>query len=168
VYHSGNLFAAGGNNFYFAGKQIQFDENIKSFAVTKQSSGELISLILTEQNLIYSYKADSDEQKLVFKGVSDIESFALADLKNDGNNYLVFNSANQIYALNLNGNFADNFPVSIKNDEKPAGMPLISDINNDKMADIISVSLKGNIFACLLYTSPSPRDRQKSRMPSSA
>ena len=23
-------------------------------------------------------------------------------------------------------------------------------------------------FACLLYTSPSPRDRQKSRMPSSA
>ena len=25
-----------------------------------------------------------------------------------------------------------------------------------------------NILACLLYTSPSPRDRQKSRMPSSA
>ena len=27
---------------------------------------------------------------------------------------------------------------------------------------------KGNINSCLLYTSPSPRDRQKSRMPSSA
>ena len=26
----------------------------------------------------------------------------------------------------------------------------------------------GNIYSCLLYTSPSPRDRQKSRMPSSA
>ena len=26
----------------------------------------------------------------------------------------------------------------------------------------------GNIWLCLLYTSPSPRDRQKSRMPSSA
>ena len=25
-----------------------------------------------------------------------------------------------------------------------------------------------NLIACLLYTSPSPRDRQKSRMPSSA
>ena len=24
------------------------------------------------------------------------------------------------------------------------------------------------VFSCLLYTSPSPRDRQKSRMPSSA
>ena len=27
---------------------------------------------------------------------------------------------------------------------------------------------KLNAFTCLLYTSPSPRDRQKSRMPSSA
>ena len=26
----------------------------------------------------------------------------------------------------------------------------------------------GMVYACLLYTSPSPRDRQKSRMPSSA
>ena len=29
-------------------------------------------------------------------------------------------------------------------------------------------SLVSNIYVCLLYTSPSPRDRQKSRMPSSA
>ena len=28
--------------------------------------------------------------------------------------------------------------------------------------------LKENAYPCLLYTSPSPRDRQKSRMPSSA
>ena len=27
---------------------------------------------------------------------------------------------------------------------------------------------KPNMYTCLLYTSPSPRDRQKSRMPSSA
>ena len=30
------------------------------------------------------------------------------------------------------------------------------------------IHLQANIFTCLLYTSPSPRDRQKSRMPSSA
>ena len=28
--------------------------------------------------------------------------------------------------------------------------------------------IKGTVCGCLLYTSPSPRDRQKSRMPSSA
>ena len=29
-------------------------------------------------------------------------------------------------------------------------------------------NLRRTIMTCLLYTSPSPRDRQKSRMPSSA
>ena len=32
----------------------------------------------------------------------------------------------------------------------------------------IKIIVKGHIHTCLLYTSPSPRDRQKSRMPSSA
>ena len=51
--------------------------------------------------------------------------------------------------------------------------------NNNKEPDIIrikSIQVKegrlsnneDDIYACLLYTSPSPRDRQKSRMPSSA
>ena len=34
-----------------------------------------------------------------------------------------------------------------------------------QLADAAYYSIK---YACLLYTSPSPRDRQKSRMPSSA
>ena len=39
----------------------------------------------------------------------------------------------------------------------------------DKSPKIYSVmDLKAGYYSCLLYTSPSPRDRQKSRMPSSA
>ena len=34
--------------------------------------------------------------------------------------------------------------------------------------DKLQTPLDGFVPACLLYTSPSPRDRQKSRMPSSA
>ena len=50
------------------------------------------------------------------------------------------------------------------------------DITNDVVGPIqgeaplgwkIMITITG-IIACLLYTSPSPRDRQKSRMPSSA
>ena len=47
--------------------------------------------------------------------------------------------------------------------EKPAlsqSLDLDSDIQNDEPTSAITT--------CLLYTSPSPRDRQKSRMPSSA
>ena len=51
--------------------------------------------------------------------------------------------------------------------------------NNDELINYISKSLPKserqiylkdteNFNSCLLYTSPSPRDRQKSRMPSSA
>ena len=37
-----------------------------------------------------------------------------------------------------------------------------------KMCGFSSINLTEQCEVCLLYTSPSPRDRQKSRMPSSA
>ena len=41
--------------------------------------------------------------------------------------------------------------------------------NPDKMLTIINKNFEPETpLGCLLYTSPSPRDRQKSRMPSSA
>ena len=35
-------------------------------------------------------------------------------------------------------------------------------------ASMLDVAISNRPYGCLLYTSPSPRDRQKSRMPSSA
>ena len=40
-------------------------------------------------------------------------------------------------------------------------------VKEDKVAEYLEIADKTD-KACLLYTSPSPRDRQKSRMPSSA
>ena len=37
-----------------------------------------------------------------------------------------------------------------------------------RIADVTMPERELELMACLLYTSPSPRDRQKSRMPSSA
>ena len=43
------------------------------------------------------------------------------------------------------------------------------DPTDDELARIINNLIDEEIlYSCLLYTSPSPRDRQKSRMPSSA
>ena len=41
-------------------------------------------------------------------------------------------------------------------------------IKKNKKGSYIHFKIKGKGNVCLLYTSPSPRDRQKSRMPSSA
>ena len=38
----------------------------------------------------------------------------------------------------------------------------------DRMEDSLAVRLAERLHACLLYTSPSPRDQRGSRMPSSA
>ena len=40
--------------------------------------------------------------------------------------------------------------------------------NHDGVFGILSLIFWSLFWVCLLYTSPSPRDRQKSRMPSSA
>ena len=42
------------------------------------------------------------------------------------------------------------------------------DVNKSSIKKLISKKAKATNSFCLLYTSPSPRDRQKSRMPSSA
>ena len=50
-----------------------------------------------------------------------------------------------------------------------AGMYVFMDeVTDETIKPIIEWILVENHVTCLLYTSPSPRDRQKSRMPSSA
>ena len=70
------------------------------------------------------------------------------------------------------GVLADAFKVEeIKYLEKQDETDLISScfIKCTKdIPEVVDMSLSTQIYACLLYTSPSPRDRQKSRMPSSA
>ena len=40
--------------------------------------------------------------------------------------------------------------------------------NTTQLKKFTPETMKEIVYVCLLYTSPSPRDRQKSRMPSSA
>ena len=52
-------------------------------------------------------------------------------------------------------------------------VPKLEEELNNNFQNLINIKEISNIkeavdYSCLLYTSPSPRDRQKSRMPSSA
>ena len=58
---------------------------------------------------------------------------------------------------------------------KKDGKPWVGQLGKDmtteeakQAARGVAIDLMATLQACLLYTSPSPRDRQKSRMPSSA
>ena len=63
----------------------------------------------------------------------------------------------------------DHFHVWHRQTQLPAYELLLKDVA-ERLASTDELSLEEvtNWSACLLYTSPSPRDRQKSRMPSSA
>ena len=56
----------------------------------------------------------------------------------------------------------------IKSKSDKGGMAVISGSRGDKSKKENKARAKQLDKDCLLYTSPSPRDRQKSRMPSSA
>ena len=49
-------------------------------------------------------------------------------------------------------------------------MPIATDDENPRPEEEVAenITMHERMYSCLLYTSPSPRDRQKSRMPSSA
>eukprot|EP01017_Pseudomicrothorax_dubius_P020989 TRINITY_DN22746_c0_g1_i2.p1 TRINITY_DN22746_c0_g1~~TRINITY_DN22746_c0_g1_i2.p1 ORF type:complete len:132 (+),score=27.21 TRINITY_DN22746_c0_g1_i2:48-443(+) len=65
----------------------------------------------------------------------------------------------------------ENLKITDKREEKR--LMIVISVENQNFEDLYNTILQllrtlENTFPCLLYTSPSPRDRQKSRMPSSA
>ena len=58
-------------------------------------------------------------------------------------------------------------PAEIRNLEE---LNISQDMSSQDLSgnDFVKLDLKGINFSCLLYTSPSPRDVEESRMPSSA
>ena len=47
-------------------------------------------------------------------------------------------------------------------------MPYVKGKKRPRLDEVVNEMVDAKIRACLLYTSPSPRDRTRSRMPSSA
>ena len=91
-----------------------------------------------------------------------------------------FDLANQIAILGLEKDWGiDYIRLTYKKwfqeGKEPAIDPSISEVCNELklnkdqiISDALNKEVQDKYEACLLYTSPSPRDRQKSRMPSSA
>ena len=58
--------------------------------------------------------------------------------------------------------------VALFREGRKTGLEVADDLRSGLVNVLVSQNKFQNAWACLLYTSPSPRDRQKSRMPSSA
>ncbi|MCF6268831.1 MAG: T9SS type A sorting domain-containing protein [Melioribacteraceae bacterium] len=73
--------------------------------------------------------------------------FILADIKKDGENYIIKNEVNYLNSFNQTGSMAENFPFQDEFYSTFYSSPLSVDLNNDDAADIISFTTNGKIIA---------------------
>ena len=129
-----------GNSFAFNADLGNISQNL---ALTRDRYGNYISII----NLNNSVYLISNGKEISRFQYPDSVSFSLADLKQDGDNYLITANGNEIEAKNLNGVNADNFPFRDPLGIGFTGIPLTADFSGNKNSEIIAATKDGRIFA---------------------
>jgi len=134
--------------FFENGNEVFSASNIKDLVLTKNSSGDFISAILIGDNRIYIHNGTEGKlSDITFSSQDTIHSLSLGDLKNDGENYIVFGKGQSVEAINLLGASADNFPFVDPLGTGFVGMPLVADFSGDSKSEIIATTKDGRIFA---------------------
>lgn len=134
------LVTSTGNEFTFENTAIQV-------AVTKNKNGEYINVVLTEQNKFYILSGSEILSEFEVASSGKINSFSLGDLKQDGENYIVFSNGGMLEARNLTGASADNFPYVNPVNSAFTSTPLLADFEADNNSEIIAYDDAGNIYA---------------------
>ena len=129
-----------GNSFKFNTSPANSSQNL---ALTRNRDGNYMS-VLNLNNTIYLISGGKEVSSFPYQ---DTISFALADLKQDGDNYIIITSGNKIEAKNLNGVNADNFPFQDPLGIGFTGIPLTADFSGNKNSEIIAATKDGRIFA---------------------
>lgn len=74
-------------------------------------------------------------------------NFNAANLRNDGENYILVNSFDGIDAFNLSGGKSDNFPLTDKFDSDFVLTPLALDLDRNSSDDVLSFTSDGKVYA---------------------
>ena len=86
---------------------------VRDMVVTKTNAGSDQIIILTKGNQFFVFAKGAVVSTFTLSQFSEITSFAIFDLKQDGTNYICFQINDRIYAYNYLGNPADNFPLLV-------------------------------------------------------
>ncbi|MCF8240882.1 MAG: T9SS type A sorting domain-containing protein [Melioribacteraceae bacterium] len=135
------------------GNEIDVLMNIKKAALTKSGSGNNQIVLLGENNRFVVLSGGKVANDFTINSTHILESFTLADIKNDGENYIITSSGKYLYAYNLNGRPAEYFPFEELYSDNFTGTPLAADLNNDNYAEILITTEAGNIYAVDGFTS---------------
>ncbi|HSD64028.1 MAG TPA: T9SS type A sorting domain-containing protein [Ignavibacteriaceae bacterium] len=130
------------------GNSVNFkNETPVKLELTKNRTGDYVAVVLTSDNNFYIISGSKVIGKWTAAPSALISSFALADLKQDGENYIVYNEGKRIEARNLSGASADNFPFEDPDNKNFTSTILTADFEGDNRSEIIALTEDGRIFA---------------------
>ena len=149
VMSSGNLIAASSgkilkDNF---GHTYALGADIKFLSSSDLNTSDKILVALDSDDNLYVLANSQIQSKFHVNSINGVESFSIASLFGDGNNYILLTNGNKIEAYNFSGASADNFPIRISGVDNFMGTPLLADYTGDGNAEIIAFSDDGRIFA---------------------
>lgn len=140
-------------DYYFGDSQANTYQipNYKptSLVMTKNKNGEFVSTVSTNSKVLV-FNNGILENSFNYDGNSTVlfdNMLSLTDLKNDGNNYLLYTFKNKSIAKSINGNNADNFPFTDKQEIGFTGNVISADFFGSNNAEIFSVTKDGRIYA---------------------
>ncbi|MFC2083836.1 T9SS type A sorting domain-containing protein [Bacteroidota bacterium] len=145
----GNFMLAISNNYYWdeGDAQIFIPSLTNKLVLTKNSAGDYVSIVLNNENNFFIIKDGQIDSKFNIKATEHLYTFSVADLKGDGNNYILVNTGNNLDAYNFVGSSAVNFPVEIDNNTELEICPLTIDLIDDNASEIITFATNGNIIS---------------------
>ncbi len=134
--------------FYDAfGVGASFDHEVPlDLAITKDDVN-YFSIILTDKNNFFGFRGSEVLFNFSVNSADSMKSFSLADLKQDGSNYVAINNGINIEVYSLSGAMADYFPFTDPQGIGFIGTPLTADFEGDSKSEFISVTKDGRIFA---------------------
>jgi len=119
----------------------------KQLALTKTRNDDYLSIVLTGQNTFLIFNNDELVNEFSISSIEEIEKFSVADIKNDGENYILIVSDPGIDAYNLSGSRAEYFPLSGSDDLSFVEVPLAIDIDKDGTSEVLGFADNGNVYA---------------------
>jgi hypothetical protein len=124
--------------------EIAIDFTPTGLLLTRNSSGNYIIFITGEDKIVI---VNDGKITAVIQKENPGYGAALADLKQDGSNYIVFNDGSKLKAYNINGTPADNFPISDPLNIGFDNFILTADFEGDNSSEVIAFTNDGRIFA---------------------
>jgi len=138
-----------GTSFFDSnGLELQFsDAGLNDMVLTKNNNGKMVSLLMSRSKKLYVIDEDGVLDSTEIETYGELFPISLTDLKQDGQNYIVYSDWQKLNVKNITGATADNFPFTDPAGIGFVGKPVTADFEGDSKSEIISVTEDGRIFA---------------------